>query len=392
MSPVSGLAVRPDAPALADRAAVWAGTYVHVPFCTRVCPYCDFAVVEGQDHLVDRYVAALEVEIGKEPAWRRLDAVFVGGGTPSKLSAGQLHRIVEALRSRFGLASDAELTLEANPEDWSASFALELVDIGFTRVSFGAQSFDPRVLERLGRRHSADQIDQAVHAARVAGFRSINVDLIFGTPGESLSEWFLSVDRALRLPIDHLSTYALTVERGTPLSRQVAAGAPAPDPDDQAEKYEAAAELAEAAGLVRYEVSNYAAPGHHCRYNLTTWAQGEYLAFGAGAHGHRDGVRSWNVRRLDGYLTRVLSGVSPRQGSERLEGREREIERLMLGLRRTAGVEAGPAGDAFLASDAGRRLAKAGVLTRQAGRLRVIRPLLTDEVSRSVLALSLQEC
>jgi oxygen-independent coproporphyrinogen-3 oxidase len=295
--------------------------------------------------------------------------------------------VVAALRYRCGLAASAEVSIEANPEDWSERYAGELVEAGFTRVSLGVQSFDQAVLDDLGRVHSPQQAERAVAAARCGGFRSVSVDLIYGSPAESASSWRATLRRALDSGIDHLSAYALTVERGTALSRAVAAGSPAPDPDLQADAYEEVAAAAAAAGLVRYETSNFATPGHACRYNLLTWAQGEYLAFGSAAHGHRAGTRSRSVARLDRYLEAVEEGRSAVVGTERLGGWGREQERLLLGLRRAAGVSAGTAGLALVASDEGARLIRAGVLAVDGERLRVAAPLLGDEVSRAVLAL-----
>jgi len=378
-------AVRPDDPGLADEAAAWVGAYVHIPFCRRVCPYCDFAVIEGRDDLRAPYLQALAAEIAAdEPFDRPLDAVFVGGGTPTSVEPEALGRVVAALAARFGVAAGAEMSIEANPEDLTAEMARRLADAGFNRVSLGVQSFDPAVLATLGRRHTPEEADAALAAARSA-FGSVNADLIFGTLGETASSWQASVERALEAGIDHLSTYALTIERGTPFGRAVAAGGPPPDPDDQADKYLAAATLAGAAGMVRYETSNYARPGHPCRYNLLTWAAGEYVAFGNGAHRHRRGTRSWNVRRVDRYVER--SPATVRSGEERLGPWERDVERVLIGLRRAAGVTPGPAGVALAGSPAGTRLTAAGVLAVAPDRLRVVRPLLGDEVSRALLAL-----
>ncbi len=368
-----------------DAAANQTAAYVHVPFCARVCPYCDFNVVAGKGHLVDRYTEAVVAEVARSTSWRPLDAVAFGGGTPSRMPASRLRRIIEAIDSRFGLAGAAEISLEANPEDWSPRLAAELREAGFTRVSFGVQSFDQKTLALLGRLHTPAQAVDAVVGAIEAGF-SVNIDLIFGTPGETLEGWIHTVRTAIELESDHLSAYALTVERGTPLSRAVSAGAPAPDEDLQAAEYEAVEDLV--GSLERYEVSNYARPGRECTYNLITWAQGEYMGFGAGAHGHRKGVRTRNVRRIDAYLERVERDESPIQGTERLDSWESEQERLVLGLRRTGGVVAGRGGDALLGSSWGRRLVEAGVIARYGDRIMVLRPLLTDEVSRAVLALA----
>jgi oxygen-independent coproporphyrinogen-3 oxidase len=382
----------PDSAALADAAAEWRSAYVHVPFCRRRCPYCDFAVVTPDEgatpDVQDRYVDALIAEIAMEPPWHALDAVNLGGGTPSAIPPAQLGRIVDALQVRFGLAPDAEVSLEANPEDWTATYASRVRAMGFGRVSLGVQSFDPDVLEGLGRRHTPDQAAAAVRRARDAGFFTVSLDLIFGTAGESPDSWRRSVEQALELEPDHLSAYALTVERGTALSRAVHSGAAAPDPDDQADKYAVLVELVNQAGLIHYEVSNFARPGHACRYNLGTWAQGEYVAFGVGAHGHRSGVRRRNLRRLDRYLEAVAAGDRPEAGSEALGAWDRELERLFLGLRRIAGVTAGPGGEAFVASETGARLVDLGVATVDGGRLRVAQPLLSDAVNRAVLDLT----
>ncbi len=382
----------PDSAEVADAAAGMAGAYVHVPFCARVCPYCDFNVVAGRDMLQPRYVSAIQAEIGAEPRWRPLDAVAFGGGTPSRLPAKALGEILSALDARFGLTPDAEVGLEANPEDWTDSLASMLAAQGFNRLSLGAQSFDERILRRLGRQHHSQRTAEAVASARRAGIASVNIDLIFGTPGEAMSSWIESVDRALDLEPDHLSLYALTVERGTALSRSVAAGEPGPDEDDQADKYEAAVALLDRAGFIRYETSNFARPGHACRYNLLTWGQGEYLGFGPGAHGHRSGARYRNFHRIDVYLDAVEGGIRPEQGRDVAGRWEREQERLILGLRRVAGVEAGCAGRALEDQDWGRRLFAAGVLERSGSRLVVARPLLGDEVARAVLALAPVDC
>ncbi len=382
----------PDDPTLADGAADLRGAYVHIPFCARVCPYCDFAVVAGRDDAISRYIDAVLAEVEMEPTWGALDAVHFGGGTPSVLSADALSRIAGALAERFGLSRGAEMAIEANPEDWSDRYAQRLLEAGFDRVSFGVQSFDPDVLRSLGRRHDVGQAERAVAGALRSGFRSVSLDLIYGTPGESMESWRMSVAQAVGLGAHHLSTYALTVERGTELGRLVAAGAPAPDPDGQASKWEAAAEAASAAGMVRYETSNFARPGHPSRYNLLTWAQGEYVAFGTGAHGHRDGVRRRNVRKLDAYLDRVERGVRPEAGRDRHDAWGREQERVMLGLRRAAGVLSGDGGAALLASAWGARLVASDVLVQRAGRIRVERPLLGDEAVRAVLALKPGDC
>jgi oxygen-independent coproporphyrinogen-3 oxidase len=295
-----------------------------------------------------------------------------------------LGRILSVLRLHHGVADDAEISLEANPEDFTLDRAEALLQAGFNRVSFGAQSFDESVLGSLGRRHSPDQIEASVADARAAGFGNVSLDLIFGTPGETDEVWKKTLERALAVEPDHLSCYALTVERGTPLGRAVGGGAPAPDPDVQADRYEQAQRMID---LEQYEVSNWSIAGHQCRYNLTVWGQGEYDAFGNGAHGFRNGRRFRNHRRIDAYMSRVAERTAPRAGEDMIKGWDLELDRLFVGLRRTVGVSHGPGTAALLASEDGRRLADMGVLADDGERLRVARPLLTDAVLRSVMAL-----
>ena len=372
----------PDSPELADAAAGWVGAYVHLPFCTRVCPYCDFAVVAGRDDAMDRYVDAVVAEIGSDEPIGSLDAVFVGGGTPSTVPAGLVGRLFAALDERHGIAGGAELTLEANPEDWGHRQASAFAGVGVNRVSFGAQSTDPRVLMALGRRHGPREVGRAVARARNAGIASVSVDLIFGHPVETDASWRRTLTEVVDLEPNHVSTYALTVEKGTPLSRSVDAGAPAPDADVQADRWEVACDVLGSAGFVRYEVSNHALPGHPCRYNLGVWAGGSYVTYGLGAHGHRDGRRFRNIRSLDAYLARVEAGDSPRAGDEPGDA---ALDRAFVGLRRTAGVAIDDLLREFLASEPGTRLVEAGVLAVRNDRCVVERPLLTDLVARELL-------
>lgn len=372
-----------DVDAFADAA----GAYVHIPFCSQVCPYCDFAVVAGADDMAGRYVAAVVTEIKSTGSWRPLDAVYFGGGTPSHIDPGMLGRILETLESVHGLSVDAEVSLEANPEDFDSARASSLRSLGFNRVSFGAQSFDPGVLGSLGRRHGPDQIGASVDAARSAGFENVSLDLIFGTPGETDLSWTDTLRGAIYAEPNHVSCYSLTVEPGTPLGRAVADGAMAPDPDVQADRYESADDALAAAGFERYEVSNWSKSGFECQYNLTVWAQGEYEAYGNGAHRFRRGARSRNIRRLDAYMETVERGEQPVAGSDLITGWDLELDRMFVGLRMKQGIVLGPGGQTFLESDDGRRLVDAGVVATSGDRLRVTNPLLTDEANRVVLGL-----
>lgn len=321
-----------------------------------------------------------------------LDAINFGGGTPSAIAPGHISAIVSELRDRFGVTEDVEVSIEINPEDWTASFADGLVRAGVDRVSIGAQSMSDHVLGALGRLHAADQVTHAVHGARSAGFRSVSVDLILGHPAESSDEWALTVSRILSLPIDHVSTYALTVEPGTQFARVMTTPETAPDDDTQADRYEVFTRLADAEGIDRYEVSNHARPGHACRYNLSTWAHGEYIAFGLGAHDHRWGMRSRNHRRLDRYLESVERGERPRLGSERLDAAAQERDRLMLGLRLAAGTPMTGFAKRFVGSDQASRLMEAGVVAVRGDRLVVLDPLRADMVAREALSVATADC
>lgn len=322
------------------------GVYVHVPFCRRRCDYCAFATWTGKDYLWAQYVAACKAEIASlahttGPA----TSVFFGGGTPSLLPAGQLVGMLEAVRESIGLAPGAEVTVECNPETVSVAKLSQYRAGGVTRLSFGAQSMVPHVLDALGRQHDPASVQRAAAAAGEAGFAgAYNLDLIFGAAGETTADWEASLDGALALQPRpaHISAYALTVEPGTPLAAQPSRH---PSDDDQAEKYLLAdAKLADA-GFSWYEISNWAVPGARCAHNLLYWSQGEYRGVGCAAHSHLvqpDGRarRWWNVRTPERYCRLVETGGSLEAAGETLEPGQRASERLMLSLRTVEGVPA----------------------------------------------------
>lgn len=384
---------RPDDPRLADEMGGVASIYVHIPFCAKRCPYCDFAVVaDGESNVSHRqYVDAVLADMGRETPWRPIGAINFGGGTPSAIEPSLIGELIVRCRTIADVDSTAEISLEANPEDWSVAFGETLRSFGVNRITFGVQSLDGSILGALGRTHSAAVATRAIGEAKTLGF-SVGADLIFGTPSESLQSWRTTVQQTIDAGIDHLSAYGLTVEHGTELFRAVAAGSPAPDGDDQADKYELTQQLACEPGLVQYEVSNYARPGHHCVYNLSTWAQGEYLGFGIGAHGHRDNVRYRNLRRIDRYIEAVAEDVRPWAGSEMISAAERCVERLFLGLRRTAGVSVDSVVVEYVESPDGQRMLGAGLIELVDDRLRITKPLLTDTVVRDVLSLVPSDC
>ena len=269
--------------------------YLHIPFCTAKCGYCDFNSYAGQEHLVPSYTATLvhEAQLWRSAtAGRSVTTVFFGGGTPSLLPLEDFGTLMDGMREAFDIVPDAELSLESNPGSIDEPYLRGLREQGLNRLSIGVQSFHDDELKALDRIHSAEDAKTAFRAARAAGFDNVNVDLIFGLPEQPLERWQASVEEALKLGAEHLSLYALQVEEGTPLARSVARGkTPAPDPDMQADQYEWTQERLAKAGYEHYELSNWALPGYRCRHNLTYWRCGDYLGLGAGAHSYLNGVR-----------------------------------------------------------------------------------------------------
>ncbi|MEX2626948.1 MAG: radical SAM family heme chaperone HemW [Ilumatobacteraceae bacterium] len=323
-----------------DHAAPF-GVYVHVPFCASKCDYCAFATWTDRHHLQDRYLDALvadirrEVDAGMAPA----ASVFVGGGTPTLVAPDRLAAVIRAIP----VESDAEVTVECNPDDVTDEVLDHYVRAGVDRISIGVQSMVPTVLGALGRRHDPGNVEHAVAAARRAGLRSFNLDVIYGVAGERLADWEHTVRRVIELDPPHVSAYGLTVEAGTPLADDPARH---PDDDDQADKYELADELLAAAGLDNYEVSNWARPGHECRHNLLYWRQHDYRGFGCAAHSHRAGRRWWNVRTPERYVEAVEAGVATEAAGETLDAETRRTEGLQLAVRLREGVAAEAFGDA----------------------------------------------
>jgi putative oxygen-independent coproporphyrinogen III oxidase len=317
------------------------GIYVHIPFCAARCDYCDFATWTDRGHLIDSYVDACVADLGRRntEGYPPATSVFFGGGTPSLIDAAQLVRILHAIDR----TDDAEVTVECNPDSVDAAKLAAYRAAGVNRLSFGVQSMAPHVLAALGRTHDPANVTRAVALAREAGFARVNLDLIYGTPGESLADWRASLAGALALEPDHVSAYALTVEPATPLGQRVAAGAAAPDDDGQADCYLVADEMLGAAGFDWYEVSNWARPGEECRHNLLYWSGGEYLGIGCAAHGHTAGRRWWNVRTPDRYIAAVEKGEPAEAGSETLDPVARAEEFYALTLRTNRGAPVDPA-------------------------------------------------
>ncbi|MFI5693402.1 radical SAM family heme chaperone HemW [Kribbella sp. NPDC051586] len=325
------------------------GFYLHVPFCASRCGYCDFNTYTarelggGGSQASYAETAVREVLLARRVLGdldRPVDTVFFGGGTPTLLPAADLGKMLAAVRDEFGLAPGAEVTTEANPESVDPVYLDELRAVGFNRVSFGMQSASSHVLKILDRRHTPGRALQAVKEATAAGFEHVNLDLIYGTPGESLDDWRASLESALSAQPDHVSAYALIVEDGTQLARRIRRGElPMPDDDDLADKYVLADELLTAEGLGWYEVSNWArSTAARCRHNELYWRGDTWWGIGPGAHSHVAGTRWWNVKHPTAYAERLNTDQSPAQARETLDEETRRVERVLLEVRLEAGV------------------------------------------------------
>ncbi|MEU4312523.1 radical SAM family heme chaperone HemW [Nocardia sp. NPDC024068] len=361
------------------------GIYIHVPFCATRCGYCDFNTYTagelGTSASTGSWAEALRGELAT--AAREFDAlpsatpevatVFVGGGTPSLLGGDGLAGVLDAIRAEFTLAPDVEITTESNPESTAPAFFERIRDAGFTRVSLGMQSAAQHVLAVLDRTHTPGRAVAAAREARAAGFDHVNLDLIYGTPGERDGDLDASLDAVLEAGVDHVSAYSLIVEDGTALARRVRRGElPAPDEDVLAARYERIDARLAAAGLTWYEVSNWAAGDDaRCRHNLGYWDGGDWLGAGPGAHSHLGGVRWWNVKHPARYADRVADGGLPAAGWEALTRDDRYLERIMLALRLRGGL---PLTDLDAAGRAAaHRVSADGLVTIAGGRL-----ILTD--------------
>ncbi|MGY4720128.1 radical SAM family heme chaperone HemW [Naumannella huperziae] len=370
------------------------GIYLHVPFCATRCGYCDFNTYTAAElgpganraDYIDAAIAELDLAarvLGDTPP---VATIFVGGGTPTLLPPADLTRFVAAVDARFGLAADAEVTTESNPESVTDDDLARLVDGGFNRISFGMQSVASHVLAILDRTHTPDRPQRMAHAARRAGFAQVSLDLIYGTPGERAEDWAASVAAALSAEPDHLSAYALIVEEGTRLAGRVRRGElPMPDDDDLADKYLHTERALTEAGFAAYEISNWARrPEARCRHNLGYWRGDNWWGIGPGAHSHLGGVRWWNVKHPRAYAQRLAAGESPAHGREVLDAPTRRTERVLLELRTSDGLPAtvlGPAGRAAVPG-----LRERGLLAGSDPlRLTVAGRLLADAVTRELL-------
>jgi putative oxygen-independent coproporphyrinogen III oxidase len=343
--PASGELPEPALRGLGERPF---GFYVHVPFCVTRCGYCDFNTYTaaelgpGASRADYAETAAAEVRLARRvlgDAAPPVRTVFFGGGTPTLLPPADLVKVLRVIDAEFGLAPGAEVTTEANPESVTPATLAELRAGGFTRISLGMQSTSPHVLAVLDRRHTPGRAAAAAREAREAGFEHVNLDLIYGTPGETDDDWRATLAAAIEAGPDHVSAYALIVEDGTRLAARIRRGElPAPDDDVAADRYVIADAMLGEAGYSWYEISNWAAsPAGRCRHNLLYWTGGDWWGVGPGAHSHVGGVRWWNVKHPAAYASRLAAGVSPGHAREVLSAEDRAVERLMLQLRLDTG-------------------------------------------------------
>ncbi len=385
---------RLSAPALESVARAPLGVYVHVPFCAVRCGYCDFNTYTpgelGGGDLFSAYVEAALAEVRLAagvlgPTAPPVSTVFFGGGTPTLLPASELGRLLHAVRDGLGLAADAEITTECNPDSVGRAELAALREAGFNRISFGMQSAVPHVLRVLDRTHDPKRVPDVVGWAREAGFEQVSLDLIYGTPGESLEDWRSSLEAALDCRPDHVSAYALIVEEGTALARRIRRGeVPMPDDDDLADKYLLADEALTTAGLSWYEVSNWAVDdAARCRHNLAYWTGTNWWGIGPGSHSHVGGTRWWNVKHPRAYADRLRAGESPAQAREVLDEETRRVERVLLEVRLRQGLPRSLVGRPGLVEAVLQR----GLADLESDRLVLTTPgrLLADAVVRDLL-------
>jgi oxygen-independent coproporphyrinogen-3 oxidase len=313
--------------------------YIHVPFCAHHCGYCDFAVSAGNDHLIDHYLDAIALELATLREPRPVETLFIGGGTPTYLNADQLGRLLAVINRWLPVPRGNEYSIESTPDSIDDEKTALLAEHGVTRISIGVQSFRPESLAALDRLHTPAQIPRAVAGVRRQSL-ALSLDLIFAAPGSTIDSWNADLEAALALSPDHISTYGLTYEKGTPLWKQRSGGSVLPvTEDDELAMYEHAIDRLTAAGFEHYEVSNFARPGFRCRHNERYWANEAYYGFGVGAARYVEGVRELNTRDTRLYIRKVLSGESATFQSEELCPRDRAFETIGTQIRRAGGID-----------------------------------------------------
>jgi oxygen-independent coproporphyrinogen-3 oxidase len=321
------------------------GLYLHIPFCSAICPYCDFAVLTGgaerRRRFADHLVREISMWADERSTFESIDTIYFGGGTPSALAPEDLSRILEAARENLSIQNDAWIFFEANPEDVTPESVRAWRDLGVRFLSLGIQSFDANALKFLGRRHSPDQARRSVEIARAAGFETISIDLIYGLPDQPFKIWKRTLEQAVALQPDHLSCYQLTIHEGTPFGSRLARGKLSEAPEEtQGELFLFTHSFLKDSRYPGYEVSNFArSPEHRSRHNQKYWHHVPYLGVGPSAHSFADARRWWNERNLKPYETRIAAGDKPIEGSEDLTRSDLALEALMLGLRTTDGID-----------------------------------------------------
>ncbi len=327
--------------------------YIHIPFCRSRCIYCGFKTYTGLDSCFQSYIEALQSEISREAGgreWPPVTSVYFGGGNPALVGAESLASLLDACRRNFNIAPQAEISFELNPEDAQLEFLDSTREAGFNRLSIGWQTLSDKGLVFLGRRHNRRQALGAIGVARRAGFDNINVDMIFGLPGQTVKRWTDDLATLSESAPDHVSTYALSVDEGTRLEMLVAtAEVVLPDEDVVADLYDSACRLLDKSGFKQYEISNFAKVGRSCRHNLNYWRAGEYIGFGAGAHSHIDGKRTWRFKEPQTFIEKARSDDTI-AGSEDLDKLRKLGERLMLGLRLRDGIDVSAVEEEFQVS------------------------------------------
>jgi oxygen-independent coproporphyrinogen-3 oxidase len=365
------------------------GLYVHVPFCSAICNYCNFNRGLFDESLKTRFVGALVHDIHRSSDPVAADSIFFGGGTPSLLTPSEIGTIIDAVRSTFDLASDAEITLEANPETVDRARLEGFRAAGINRLSYGVQSFRDDELKRLGRLHSARRAEEAVHMARAAGFDNVSLDLMMWLPGQDVTQWLSSVERAIAVGPEHMSLYILEVYPHLPLKQEIDAhGWTQVEDEDTAEMYEAGMGMLDAAGYAQYEISNVAKPGRRSLHNLKYWTDGQWLGFGPGAHSTRQGSRWRNVAATEDYIQRIASAASIVSERHALSADEQLGDAVFTGLRLTDGVDLSILSKRYAVdiwARFGERLApfqEAGFLVKEGDRIRLTRQgmLMANEV------------
>jgi len=322
-----------------------AGLYIHIPFCVKKCAYCDFYSTTTEPSKIEKFLNAAENEVelyAQHPVFAQIKfrTLYIGGGTPSLLSAQQIDKLFQKVLSRFHFAKDFEFTIESNPETISFSKLKEYRSVGINRLSIGVQSFSDSELQTLGRIHSSDQAKKCIEWASQAGCDNINLDLIFAIPGQTLNDWQDNLEQAIQLKPKHLSIYCLTIESGTPLERQILSGKlKKVNEETEREMYLWSIDVLSTAGYQHYEISNFALTGFECKHNLMYWDGSPYLGIGPSAHSYWNGHRQWNVGSLEQYLKLLKSNIKPVAGQEQLSQDQKILEFLYLNLRTIHGID-----------------------------------------------------